>query len=157
MPGNIPDKSGDEFEDDEDQEVDGLFFDEFSPDRMNSGLPSAFGAGGMNQDIEDSGIKPILKAQLPSSSAEAKLSEGNSLTTAYPLDAMNVQALMENPALTQHLINVLTENLEKAETKDLQQSQATPVFSYQEIMKKQLMNDKSNVKPVEAKKLMPDL
>lgn len=72
---------------------------------------------------------------------------------------MNVQALMENPALTQHLINVLTENLEKAETKDLQQSQATPVFSYQEIMKKQLMNDKSksNVKPVEAKKLMPDL
>lgn len=49
---------------------------------------------------------------------------------------MNVQALRENPALTQHLINVLTENLEKAETKDLQQSQATPVFSYQEIMKK---------------------
>jgi hypothetical protein len=29
--GNTPDKSGDEFEDDEDQEVDGLFFDEFSP------------------------------------------------------------------------------------------------------------------------------
>lgn len=29
--GNIPDKSADEFEDDEDQEVDGLFFDEDSP------------------------------------------------------------------------------------------------------------------------------
>jgi hypothetical protein len=42
VPGNIPDKSGDEFEDDEDQEVDGLFFDELSPEeRRNSGLPNA--------------------------------------------------------------------------------------------------------------------
>ena len=43
-PGNMPDKSGDGFEDDEDQEVDGLFLNELniSPeDRRNSGIPSA--------------------------------------------------------------------------------------------------------------------
>lgn len=57
MPGNIPDKSGDEFEDDEDQEVDGLFFDEFSPDDpKNSGVTNAFGARATGQDIENNSL-----------------------------------------------------------------------------------------------------
>lgn len=54
----VPDKSADEFEEDEDQEVDGLFFDELSP-CDNSGIVSNIAIANINQDIEE--IDPTLR------------------------------------------------------------------------------------------------
>jgi hypothetical protein len=56
----VPDKSADDFEEDEDQEVDGLFFDELSP-CDNSGIASNIAIANINQDIEE--IDPVLRDQ----------------------------------------------------------------------------------------------
>jgi hypothetical protein len=54
----VPDKSADEFEEDVDQEVDDLFFDELSP-CDNSGIVSNIAIANINQDIEE--IDPTLR------------------------------------------------------------------------------------------------
>ena len=125
QPQILKDKSADEFEEVEDQEVDGLFFDELSP-CDNSGVVSNIAIANINQDIEE--IDPALQ---------------NQPLESLGLDAQNFQALMNNPALTQHLISVLTSNLQKTEQQK-KQNQATPVFSYGEIMKNQLQNDRKS-------------
>ena len=108
----MPDKSADDFDEEVDQEVDGLFFDELSPYEA-SNLASNNVTSNMNQDIEE--IEPGIEA--------------------LGIDAQNLQTLMNNPGLTSHLISVLSNNLQKREQK--KQNQATPVFSYGEIMQSQ--------------------
>lgn len=93
QPVILKDKSADEFEEVEDQEVDGLFFDELSP-CDNSGVISNIAIANINQDIEE--LDPVLQ---------------NKPLESLGLDANNFQALMNNPALTQHLISVLSTNL----------------------------------------------
>jgi hypothetical protein len=61
-PNQLQDKSADEFEEDSDQEVDGLFVDELSP-RDNSGIISNIAIANINQDIEE--IEPPLAIQPP--------------------------------------------------------------------------------------------
>jgi hypothetical protein len=92
------DKSGDEFDEDEDQEVDGLFFGELSPNDHSGRVSNVSGLGmaNMNKELEDS---PDAMAQMEN----------------IGLDAQNFQTLINNPALTQHLITVLTTNLQKQE------------------------------------------
>lgn len=81
-PTIIKDKSADEFEEVEDQEVDGLLFDELSP-CDNSGVVSNIAISNINQDIEE--IDPDLR---------------NKPIENLGLDAYNVQTLINNPALT---------------------------------------------------------
>jgi predicted ATP-binding protein involved in virulence len=56
---------------------------------------------------------------------------------------------MENPGLTQYLIDYLTKNLQRQEQQ--KQNQATPVFSYGEIMKTQLHKDRRAKQQINAK------
>ena len=124
-PKKLQDKSADEFEEDEDQEVDGLFEDEISPGgNDNSGITSNIAMANINQEIEE--IEP----------------QQNTALESIGLDVSNFQTLMNNPSLTQHLISMLTANLQKQEQKTT--NQATPVFSYAEIMKTQLQGDRSS-------------
>ena len=58
QPITLKDKSADEFEEVEDQEVDGLFFDELSP-CDNSGVVSNIAIANINKDIEE--LDPVLQ------------------------------------------------------------------------------------------------